>query len=459
MKRTLYVISDLHLGGAEGYQMCAAAGQARLAEFIRYLTEQRQGAQAHLLLNGDVVDFLAEKEFASFTCDDKAATVKLAHIIERTQQVWDALAAFAQSGARLTLLLGNHDVELSFPGPRALLARTLGGHVDFIYDNEAFTDGDVIVEHGNRYDRWNVVSHDKLRETRSALSRREPAPTDYLGPPGSQLVHKVMTPLKEIYPWIDLLKPEGEGMFPVLAAIKPSAMKHAPQFLGYAASAQQVRFNDKGVPVDPQNVAAAVSANRQAAMSPALREALDIAGLLNAQNIAGGQDESDLLTRLKEGVSDAVRNAKIGLLTRALRFFTRANNKAFDTQFEQAEYLRAARASADNGFKVIVYGHTHLAKQVDLGNGARYLNTGTWADLMQFPAAVFLDDENAARAQVSSFVDDLMAGRVDKWRCQAPTFAKIDFEDDKIADANVHIFESATSIPRLAAGPLEVLAR
>lgn len=459
MQRSLYVISDLHLGGAEGYQMCAAAGRERLVAFIRHLIARSQQTQLHLLLNGDVVDFLAEKEFASFTSDDQAATAKLACIIDSTRPVWEALSDFARSGARLTLLLGNHDVELSFPGPRALLARTLGGPVDFIYDNEAFTDGDVLVEHGNRYDRWNVVSHDKLREMRSALSRREPPPTDYLGPPGSQLVQKVMTPLKEIYPWIDLLKPEGEGMFPVLAAIKPSAMREAPQFLRYAASAQQVRFNDKGAPADPQNVAATSGVNDQAGTSPALREALDIAGLLDPGNVAGGQDERDLLTRLKEGASDAVRNAKIGLLTRALRFFARANSNAFDTRLEQAEYLRAARASADNGFKVIVYGHTHLPKQVDLGDGARYLNTGTWADLMQFPAAIFLDDEDAARAQVNAFVDDLMAGRADEWRRQVPAFARIDFEDDKVTDANVHVFESATSTPWLKAGPLDILAR
>ncbi len=459
MKRSLYVISDLHLGGAEGYQMCAAAGRERLVAFIRHLVARSKATPVHLLLNGDVVDFLAEKEFASFTNDDHAATEKLARIIDSTRPVWDALSDFARSGARLTLLLGNHDVELSFPGPRALLARTLGGPVDFIYDNAAFTDGDVLVEHGNRYDHWNVVSHDKLRETRSALSRREPSPTDYLGPPGSQLVQKVMTPLKQNYPWIDLLKPEGEGMFPVLAAIKPSAMREAPQFLRYAASAQRVQFNDKGAPIDPQNVAAVAAANVRPGMSPALREALDIAGLLDPGNVAGGQDDRDLLTRFKEGVSGAVRNAKIGLLTRALRFFARDNNNAFDTRLEQADYLRAARASADNGFKVIVYGHTHLPKQIDLDGGARYLNTGTWADLMTFPAAIFLDDEDAARAQVDAFVDDLMAGRIDQWRRQVPTFAQIDFEDDSVTAANVHIFESADSTPVLKAGRLDILAR
>ena len=34
MRTTLYVISDLHLGGAEGFQICPLATQTQLAEFI-----------------------------------------------------------------------------------------------------------------------------------------------------------------------------------------------------------------------------------------------------------------------------------------------------------------------------------------------------------------------------------------------------------------------------------------
>lgn len=460
MKRTLYVISDLHLGGAVGYQMCPPAGQARLAEFVRGLVAKAAaGEQIHLLLNGDVVDFLAEEAFASFTNDDKTATDKLAHVIDRTRPVWDALAAVATSGARLTLLLGNHDVELSFPGPRALLARTLGRQVEFIYDNEAFTDGEVIVEHGNRYDRWNVVSHDKLRATRSALSRREPAPTDYAGPPGSQLVQKVMTPLKQIYPWIDLLKPEGEGMLPVLAAIKPSAMAEIPKFLAQAFAAQQIRFDDNGAPVDPQNIAATTTAKSSLATSPAMREAMDIAGIVDIQNIAAAPDTQDLITLLRGNASAGVHKVKIGLLTRGLRMYAEASQNAFDTQQEQPVYLTAARASAAKGFKVIVYGHTHLAKRIDLGDGAVYLNTGTWADLMQLPAGVFQGDTEAAGAQVGAFVDDLMAGRSDQWRRQVPTFAKIEFDANAIVSADVHLFENPRSTPSLGKGPMDILIR
>lgn len=40
MERTLFVISDLHLGGAEDFQMCSAAGRVRLARFIDWAAAQ-----------------------------------------------------------------------------------------------------------------------------------------------------------------------------------------------------------------------------------------------------------------------------------------------------------------------------------------------------------------------------------------------------------------------------------
>src|SRR5947208_435061 len=125
MQRAVFVISDLHLGGAPAtdgkpsFQMCSAAGQTRLAEFIRYTASQRsRSCDITLVLGGDIVDFLAEEEFAPFTIHDAVASQKLEHIMERTEQVWDSLQFFASQGGKLVLLLGNHDIELSLPMPR-----------------------------------------------------------------------------------------------------------------------------------------------------------------------------------------------------------------------------------------------------------------------------------------------------------------------------------------------------
>jgi UDP-2,3-diacylglucosamine pyrophosphatase LpxH len=178
LKTQLLVISDLHLGGAPAmddkpaFQMCSAPGRAHLVRFLEWAIDQRDGAQdVHLVLAGDFVDFLAEERaggFRSFIDDDRLARDKLARILDDTAEVWRALHRFVAGGGALTLMLGNHDLELSLPGPRRLLLETLGaGRVEFLYDNQAFTLGTVLVEHGNRYDDWNAVPHNDLREARS----------------------------------------------------------------------------------------------------------------------------------------------------------------------------------------------------------------------------------------------------------------------------------------------------
>ena len=177
MDKTLFVISDLHLGGAEGFQMCSTEGRARLVRFIDWAVEQkRDGDELQLVLNGDIVDFLAEKDeaggFSAFVIDEDKARRKLTRIAEGCEPVFAALRRFAIAGNWLTLLIGNHDVELSLPSVADFLSVLGEGHIEYLYDNEAYTIGPVLIEHGNRYDAWNMVNHGELRQVRSRLSAR-----------------------------------------------------------------------------------------------------------------------------------------------------------------------------------------------------------------------------------------------------------------------------------------------
>jgi UDP-2,3-diacylglucosamine pyrophosphatase LpxH len=45
---------------------------------------------------------------------------------------------------------------------------------------------------------------------------------------------------------------------------------------------------------------------------------------------------------------------------------------------EQAAYLRAAREIGARGFDAVIFGHTHRPGTIDLGDGCRYVNTGSW---------------------------------------------------------------------------------
>src|SRR5580704_4993531 len=155
MSDCVLVISDLHLGGDAKFAICTTEGQRLLAEFLDWVAaEQKTDRSIHLVVNGDSVDFLAESEFRAFTNDDNAATAKLERILDRTAAIWKSFRRVMESGAQITFTIGNHDLELSLPGPRRLLRKTLGsGHFEFLYDNQALRIGDVLIDHGNRYDR------------------------------------------------------------------------------------------------------------------------------------------------------------------------------------------------------------------------------------------------------------------------------------------------------------------
>jgi len=176
MKRYLYVISDLHLGGEAptpdhaGFQICPSNARRRLGRFIHSLRHAHKDGITELVINGDFVDFLAEKPFQSFTATPALAITKLQQIMHSTddgaqgdERVFPALRAFVQQGHALTLMLGNHDIELSLPEVRDTLVAYLTdgqpARLTFLYDGEALRRGLVLIEHGNRYDAWNVVNH------------------------------------------------------------------------------------------------------------------------------------------------------------------------------------------------------------------------------------------------------------------------------------------------------------
>ncbi len=453
MSERVFVISDLHLGGEPGFQMVPPAGQACLAAFIRRVTGQHSSERAaHLVLAGDIVDFLAETPFAALTTDEGEAVRKLSRILADTALIWDALAAHVQAGASLSLLLGNHDIELSLPGPRRLLLERLGhGAVNFLDDDRAWVRGPLLIEHGNRYDGWNAVDHDGLRRLRAALSRREEAPAIAIQP-GSEMVATLMNPLKRKYSFIDLLKPETETVPPLLALLEPALVSDLRRMyelarLGFRA--------DQAQGARDLSALDAGAAPTQSARLLALTESLASSGSVTASAEAGesqGSVEagsrglSELLDFASMWLAARTSSRRSAPLLRRLRtaLLAQAGSamQALHTAYEQDSYLDAARASAQRGFQVVIYGHTHLAKRVDLG-GALYLNTGTWADLMTLPAHT-LDlaaDEPLVLSELAEFAEDLAHNQLDRYRRRLASFACVDLTADlRIASADIFRF-------------------
>jgi UDP-2,3-diacylglucosamine pyrophosphatase LpxH len=436
MRTTLFVISDLHLGGAPGgdgqpgFQICPPSTQAVLAKFIDDLPGRTATSDVRLVVAGDIVDFLAEEPFQAFTTDPRQARSKLSHILESTSVVWDALKRFVTERAgAVTLMLGNHDIELAFPEMRPLLLDRIGpGRVDFIYDNEAFACGGVLIEHGNRFDEWNAVPHGALRRVRSQQSRGVPVTPEFPALPGSRLVIDVMNPLKKKYAFVDLLKPEDAGALPILAALGAGGIREAWKFLQRYRQTWSVDYDEDREPLNEELIAGSVGEDQKL---------FDL-----AEDIAHSGSATEVSAVGKLIVGEA--------LFRALRSAIETHRKAFDVLWEKESYLVPARRAARAGFQVIIYGHTHLAKRIPLGKKEQafpvYLNTGTWADLMCMPETVWGDDQNASRSDLQSFVADLERNELGRWRRSLPTFAKVELEDEAVMSADLHFADDGERV-------------
>lgn len=279
--RRLFVISDLHLGGrpdasdeagglVTGFQINNSyAALTGFVDWVGSVARAADSEEIEIVINGDIVDFLAEDDLADgpggarvWAAGEAEALARLEQIALRTRGggergVFDALRDFVAAGNRLTLLLGNHDVELSLPRVRGRLDALLGGGgpVRFVYDGEAYTPGRVLIEHGNRYDRWNMLDYSALRQERSMLSRglaveEERRQERYFVPPaGTYLVIHFMNRIKSRYRFIDLLKPETNAMLPLLLALEPDLRQYLGEVLNASPIVRQYLRHGLETPV------------------------------------------------------------------------------------------------------------------------------------------------------------------------------------------------------------------
>jgi UDP-2,3-diacylglucosamine pyrophosphatase LpxH len=465
--RETYIISDLHLGGRSpgtaaatdpGFQICTQG--ATIARFVRDLACRRSSDMSvELVINGDFVDFLTEPsaDSNSWTSLHSAESAALAfqRVCEREEVVFSALEHFLSCGNRLVMTLGNHDLELTFPIVRRLLRERLkvvgGTDFEFVFDGEAYTVCNALIEHGNRYDRYNQVDHDAFRRFRSQLSRgldvarlRPPAPV------GSRLVSEVINPLKEKYRFIDLLKPENEGMLPLLLALEPATRTNIARALqilmpgtthGLRDSVTPFRAGEIGahatsLPVYPGDLVSMTNQppSQAGVLTQELRKTMSTAdselfmGALfgpagRGLGEIGSYDQlRGLLQLLAYPSSDF--DARLGVLMKAIQVLHA--DKSFELTSEADEpYVSAARTlMRDGGFKFVIFGHTHLAKKIDLEGGA-YLNSGTWANLMRFPNSIFGDDQDVANKALREFVMDVGRNDIEKHLDFRPTYVRL----------------------------------
>lgn len=493
--KSVYIISDLHIGGVYG-QTADSRGfrinthVPELAEFIRTLAENDPAEkQVELIINGDSVDFLAEKEGAPpywnpFTPDPRVACAKLQAGADRDHEFFEALRELLDKGHRLTILLGNHDIELAMPPVRQKLKEIIGVQThhdyEFIGSGEAYIVGDALIEHGNRYDSWNMVNHDSLRRVCSFLSRRQAIPVKYAfdPPAGSKMVSWVINDIKEEYKFIDLLKPETSVMVPILLALEPGYRRILATVAKLGLEASHHRLETAALPSIGGDIHAEGDSNafiggdistfdpmggppldkEEAALAEVLNDQVEGTAEDFLQSVApvelriGGDistatfiDRTMGLAKLLVSRDSSDVSRRLPPLLKALRALQ--PDRSFDLDFEASpEYLSAAKELMDGDFHYVVFGHTHQPKKIEITPGCWYLNSGTWADLMKLPPEIITGSSEIALAKTSQLLQDIATNNLANWIFFNPVYVRLDLEGDRVVQADVYEYSGPASV-------------
>jgi len=393
----LSVISDLHIGGEEGFQIFSQ-GQL-LASFIDDLRENSPKNSA-LVMNGDSVDFLAEPSAKSF--DPFNAIAKLDRIFgdKQFKPAWDSLRKYVKA-RHLIVTLGNHDLELALPWVKAHFVElltdgddALRSRITLSFDGSGFActvgTSRVLCIHGNEVDTWNVTDYEALRRIGSDITQGRQV-TEWTPNAGSKLVIDVMNEVKRRHPFIDLLKPEKEGAVRLLLVLDPdqrSKLRAVSEVaarrvwdgvrraVGWLSVAED---EDLVITTDPL---ARLVGRTESRIDP--EKLLDRAESLfrehDAVDLVYGQQSQQL--GWWDGLMAAIKRRE----PHEIAFETIkdiASAPTFDVGQHDADFNRIDEQVGPE-YDVVIAGHTHLARALDRSRGrGRYFNSGTWAGLMR----------------------------------------------------------------------------
>ena len=421
------IVSDLHLcdveehdDGWKAYKSARFLFDDELAALIgRFVAEGGGSAELCLILNGDVFDFdmvtavpqdadwpvrPSEKRRGLDPTRGKSAW-KLGYILDHHAVLVRALADFLARGHRVVYVLGNHDRELHFEEVREVFLdalRAAAAEAGRPFEPSRLTvepwffvvPGEVYVEHGQQYDYYTsfrhllapevLVQHERMialpmgnlsnRYLLTLMGHFNPFAADFIlnvfAYATHWLRHYAFTKRSLFLPWL-------VGSIVVMG--KLLRMRKLFQ-----------RAPDVGPLLD-----------ETAARYGLTRETVDALHALQRPPITGRffrvvrelWIDRLLLATVLVGGTIALALAPIPLWIKLmvplssfpLLFFVYEWLARGETIFTIEERLPkvARRIAALVDVKVVTFGHTHVPRMVPLGRDLSYVDTGTWAPIME----------------------------------------------------------------------------
>lgn len=420
----IHVISDLHMGGQPGFQILRET--QRLAGYIQWVAEQCPAGEVALVLNGDVIDTLAEDVGGYVAFDNAVPVMQRIMSDPNFKPVWDALAALAaKSGRTLVIMIGNHDIELAFPAVQQAIVERLAGpdptiraRIQFATIGAGFTcmvgNARVFCTHGNEVDPWNFLRYEDLTKAARRLNAGRPlAPSDWEPNAGTKMVKDVMNDVKRRYRWIDLLKPETQAAVGVLLALDPGQITKLSKIIPIAGKmawdGREVdgRLSAEGFFTPVPEKSRQLSVDQL--LGPNFRQ-----GVLTAHGGAGSADDLFLAAeeRFQDRTLDVQNDRTLGVgqylwdrvtgwitsvgkdeaLRRALKDLL-SDDKTFQADNRDDTYKQVSE-TIGSGIDFVITGHTHLERAIDTKKGPYYFNCGTWIRLLRFTDAILKDNNS-----------------------------------------------------------------
>jgi UDP-2,3-diacylglucosamine pyrophosphatase LpxH len=440
MEPTLAVISDLHIGRNDDFDIFHNDGKEDLFRaFLAYL--KQRPSPVELVIDGDLVDFLQLRPWKKW--NRETALDKIREIVARSAAVFRSLGGLLQNPThRITVLLGNHDVELAYPEVGkvlrdAILDGTRGAEDRLILIDRRITyhhqvNGVYVhIEHGNEHDSWNAIEYAPL------FHDAEVGTSDFAYPPGTQLVYETMNLFKETYRFVDILKPEIPSVLLVLLALRPwqcglavpEAMRLWLLSLGNGlrgAIRRLIAGPQLGTGKDPAMIA-------RHRLESEMAIAVCHGDALHSVSLAAiAEDLERFLTTVPEVKTPveatlALRDdMALRLATSALQTLHRFGavelgpSALLPAARPSDPLVRSAKSKLRGNVKLVVFGHTHEALVAESAEGV-YVNSGAWANLVRLPTS-------PKRKEVLAWLEQIAENRFEL--TASPTYVLVEPDGD-----------------------------
>ncbi|HUJ26872.1 MAG TPA: metallophosphoesterase [Myxococcales bacterium] len=395
-QHNLLAISDLHLGcdlrpGAR-FDKPRPADPYLISFLDWHAANRRDGKPWRLILDGDIVDFVAitlvpaeapfeisaEERRIGLVPTEPKCVWKLRRTAERHREVFDALARFVQKGNSVHIIRGNHDSEWRWPAVQEELRRVLAergarrpDRLVHFHDWFYLEPGFFYAEHGHAHDPYSVQS--EFFEEQRGEEIQLPLSSKVLRYFANRYTEQVELPddvdawgLREYIDWVlragNPLRVAADYFVMVFRVI-------------YPIFRQALKFTRATRP--PK--ATQIHQLRSIASRPAEQSLFDSMQLFyldrmllallclvcawsTSAALEGFWAKGAALTGV--GIAFAAVNALLG----------RSRRTDAHPMLQEA----ARRVAQVLDVKYIVMGHSHRALEQGVGNGTRYFNLGAW---------------------------------------------------------------------------------